>query len=155
MFQLFTHVFSQDKELNENKKDQDENHARKLIEKNPKITHSQVIQVIGQRKALCRQGACEPSCAKKEAVDKNILITSRNSDRKTTQSIRISGRPPTTIKKMNQFSQPRQTSTKVILGNTYTKDFNGYISTMSNGSREASSSTYNSSRTNSSTYPFL
>ena len=36
--------------------------------------------IIGQRKALYRQRIPEPSCARKEIVDKDILVTSRNGD---------------------------------------------------------------------------
>ena len=51
-------------------------------------------KIIGQRKAFYRQRIPESSCARKEAVDINILVTSRNGDRKIMQSIRISSRPP-------------------------------------------------------------
>ena len=36
----------------------------------------------------------ESSCAKKETVDIDILITSRNRDRKNMQFIRITSKPP-------------------------------------------------------------
>ena len=58
--------------------------------------------IIGQRKAFYRQRIPEPSCARKETVDIDILVTSRNGDRKIMQSIRITSRPPS------------KTSTKVI-----------------------------------------
>ena len=51
-------------------------------------------KIIGQRKAFYRQRIPESCCARKEAVDINILVTSRNGDRKIMQSIRISSRPP-------------------------------------------------------------
>ena len=51
------------------------------------------------------------SCAKKETVDINIFVTSRNGDRKTMQSIRMKSRPSSRIKKLDQF---RWASTKVI-----------------------------------------
>ena len=41
------------------------------------------IQIIGQRKAFYRQRIPEPSCARKETLDIDILVTSRNGDRKT------------------------------------------------------------------------
>ena len=44
-------------------------------------------KMIGQRKALCREIIPEFSCARKETVDINILVTSRNGDRKIMQSI--------------------------------------------------------------------
>ena len=46
-------------------------------------------KIIGQRKAFYRQRIPEFSCARKETVDIDILITSRNGDRKIMQSIRI------------------------------------------------------------------
>ena len=39
-------------------------------------------QVIGQRKAFYRHRIPEFSCARKETVDTDILVTSRNGDRK-------------------------------------------------------------------------
>ena len=37
-------------------------------------------QIIGQRKAFYRQKIPESSCVRKETVDKDILVTSRNGD---------------------------------------------------------------------------
>ena len=54
------------------------------------------------------------SCARKEFVDIDILVTSRNGDRKIMQSIRITSRPPCRKRKWNQLSQFSRTSTKVI-----------------------------------------
>ena len=51
-------------------------------------------KIIGQRKAFYRQRIPEFSCARKETVDIDILVTSRNDDRKIMQSIRITSRPP-------------------------------------------------------------
>ena len=65
----------------------------------------------GQRKAFYRHWIPESSCARKETVDTDILITSRNCDRKIMQSIRITSRSPSRIRKWNQF---RWTSTKLI-----------------------------------------
>ena len=42
---------------------------------------------IGQRKAFYRQRIPEFSCARKEIVDIDILVTPRNGDRKIMQSI--------------------------------------------------------------------
>ena len=56
----------------------------------------------------------DSSCAKKEIADLDILVTSRNGDRKITQSVRITSRPPSRIRKWNQFRQFRWTSTKVL-----------------------------------------
>ena len=43
----------------------------------------------------------------KETVDKDILVTSRNGDRKMIQSIRSTSRPPSRKRKWNQLSQFR------------------------------------------------
>ena len=51
-------------------------------------------KIIGQRKAFCRQRIPECSCVRKETVDIDILVTSRNGDRKIMQSIRVMSRPP-------------------------------------------------------------
>ena len=45
------------------------------------------IQIIGQRKTFNRQTIPESSCAKKETVDIDIIVTSRNGDRKIMQYI--------------------------------------------------------------------
>ena len=46
-------------------------------------------KIISQMKAFYRQRNPEFSCARKETVDNDILVTSRNDDRKIMQSIRI------------------------------------------------------------------
>ena len=58
-------------------------------------------KIIGQRKAFYRQRIPEFSCARKETVDIDILVTSRNGDRKIMQSIRVMSRPPSKIRKWN------------------------------------------------------
>ena len=50
--------------------------------------------IIGQRKVFYRQRIPEPSCARKETVDIDTLVTSRNGDRKIMQSIRVMSRLP-------------------------------------------------------------
>ena len=40
-------------------------------------------KTIGQRKAFYRQGIPESSCVRKKTVDIDILVPSRNGDRKT------------------------------------------------------------------------
>ena len=55
-------------------------------------------KIIGQREAFYRQRIPESSCARKETVDIDILVTTRNGDRKIMQSIRITSRP-TSIKR--------------------------------------------------------
>ena len=62
-----------------------------------------VTQIVSQMKAFYRQRILESSCARKETVDIDILVTSRNGDRKTMQSIKIRSRPTSRIKKWNQF----------------------------------------------------
>ena len=51
------------------------------------------IQVIGQRKAFYGQRVPELSCARKETVDIDILVISKNGDEKVMQSIKILSRP--------------------------------------------------------------
>ena len=50
-------------------------------------------KIKGQKKAFCRQRIPESTCVRKETVDKDILVTSKNGDRKIMQSIRIKSRP--------------------------------------------------------------
>ena len=58
-----------------------------------------VTKIIGQRKAFYRQRIPESSCARKEAVDIDILVTSRNGDRKIMPSIRIISKLPSRKRK--------------------------------------------------------
>ena len=62
-------------------------------------------KTIGQRKAFYTQRIPEYSCAMKETVDIDILVTSRNGDRKIMQSIRILSSPPLRKGKWDQLSQ--------------------------------------------------
>ena len=62
-------------------------------------------KIIGQRKAIPAKRIPETSCARKETVDTEIVVTSRNSDRKIMQSIRIKSRSPSRKRKWNQLSQ--------------------------------------------------
>ena len=62
-------------------------------------------KIIGQREAFYRQRIPEFSRARKEIVDIDILVRSRNGDRKIMQSIRITSRPPSRKRKWNQLSQ--------------------------------------------------
>ena len=71
-------------------------------------------KIIGQRKEFYRERIPEPSCARKETVDIDILVTSRNGHRKIMQSIKITSRPPSRKRKWNQLSQFLTTSTKII-----------------------------------------
>ena len=49
-------------------------------------------KIIGQRKAFYRQIIPESSCARKETVDIDILVTSRNGDRKMFSIVCIVGK---------------------------------------------------------------
>ena len=51
-------------------------------------------KIIDQRKAFYRQKTPEPSCARKETADTDILVTSRNGDTKIMQSIRLTSGTP-------------------------------------------------------------
>ena len=62
-------------------------------------------KIIGQWKAFYRQRIPEFSCVRKETVDIDILVTSRNGDRKIMQSIRITSRPTLRKRKWNQLNQ--------------------------------------------------
>ena len=53
-------------------------------------------------KAFYGQRIPESSCPRKQTVDLNILVTSRNGDRKTMRSIRIISRPPSRKRKWNE-----------------------------------------------------
>ena len=61
-------------------------------------------KVIDQGKANYRQKILEPSNARKEIVDIDILVTSKNVYRKIIQSIRMTSRPPSRKRKWNQVS---------------------------------------------------
>ena len=61
--------------------------------------------IIGQTKTFYRQKIPGSSCASKETVDIDILVTSRNGDRKIMKSIRITRRPPSRKREWNQLSQ--------------------------------------------------
>ena len=73
---------------------------RKSIYKEPTVKKKMFVnsrlkatKIIGQRKSFYRQRIPESSCAREETADKDILVTSRNGDRKIMQSIRITSRP--------------------------------------------------------------
>ena len=52
------------------------------------------VWIIVQKKAFFKKTTPEPSYAIKETVDKDILLTSKNDDRKIMQSIRRTSGPP-------------------------------------------------------------
>ena len=80
---------------------------RKSFYKEPTVNRCLLILDLkpGQRKAFYRQRIPESSCAKKETVDIDILVTSRNGDRRIMQSIRIMSRPPLRKRTWKQLSQ--------------------------------------------------
>ena len=71
------------------------------------FVHSEfkATKMIDQRKAFYRQIILESSYVRKETLDIGILVTYRNGDRKTMQSIRITIRPSSIKRKWNQVSQ--------------------------------------------------
>ena len=69
---------------------------------NPRL---KATKIMGQRKAFYRQRIPESSCARKETVDIDILVTYRNGGRKVMESIRIMSRPNSRKRKLNQLSQ--------------------------------------------------
>ena len=78
-----------------------------------------VTKIRGQRKPFFRQIIPESSCARKETVDIDILVKSRNGDRKTMQSVRITSKPTSRKKEV----EPVETLLKNIYqSNTYRKD---------------------------------
>ena len=84
-------------------------HTGNLFRKNLQLKMSvnsrlKATKIIVQRKALYRQRIPESSCARKKTVDIDILVTSRNEDRKIMQSIRITRRSPMRKRKWNQLS---------------------------------------------------
>ena len=56
-------------------------------------------------KAFYRQKIPGSSCRRKETVDIDILVTSKNDDRKIVHSIRITSSPLLRKRKWNQLSQ--------------------------------------------------
>ena len=75
-------------------------------------------KIIGQQKAFYKQKIPESSCARKETVDINIFVTSRNGHRKIMQSIRVTSRP--LQKKEVEPVEP--VLKKIYQSNTHRKD---------------------------------
>ena len=71
----------------------------------PVNSRLKAIKIIGQRNAFYGQKIPESSCERKETVDIDALVISRNSEAKIMQSIRIMSRPPFRNKKWNQWNQ--------------------------------------------------
>ena len=63
----------------------------------PHISRLQTIQIINQRKAFCSEKISQCSSPWKKTVD--ILITSRNGDRKIMHPVTVMSRPLMRIKK--------------------------------------------------------
>ena len=76
-------------------------------------------KIIGQRKAFYRQRIQEFSYARKETVDIDILVTSRNGDRKIMQSMRIMSRPTSRKKEVEPVEPVLK---NIYQSNTYRKD---------------------------------
>ena len=73
-------------------------HTGNLFRKNLQLKMSvnsrlKATKIIGQRKTFDRQRIPEPTSARKETVDIDILVASRNGGRKIMQFIRITSRP--------------------------------------------------------------
>ena len=83
----------------------------------PVNSRLKATKIISQREAIYRQIIPESICAKEETVNIGIFETSRNGDRKIIQSIRITRRPPSRIRKWNQLVQMN-----IYQSNTYRKD---------------------------------
>ena len=71
----------------------------------PVNSRLKAIKIIGQRNAFYGQKIPESSCERKETVDIDALVISRNSEAKIMQSIRIMSRPPFRKKMWNQWNQ--------------------------------------------------
>ena len=65
------------------------------------------ISIIGPRKTFYGQIIPKFSYARKETVNIDILITSRNGDRKIMQSIRIMSIHPLKLRNWNQLTEFR------------------------------------------------
>ena len=76
-------------------------------------------KIIYQRKAFYRQRIPESNCVSKEIFDIDILVISRNVDRKVMQSIRITSRPPST----KEVETVEPVLKNIHQSNTYRKDF--------------------------------
>ena len=77
-------------------------HTGNLFRKNLQLkrcvnSRLKATKIMGQRKAFYWQRIPESSCARKETVDLDILVTSRNGERKIMHSIRIMSRSPLKI----------------------------------------------------------
>ena len=120
-------------------------HTWNLLRKNLQLnSRLKANKIIGRGKVFSRQRIPQYSCARKETVDIDILVTSKNGDREIIKTI---CRDHSRIKKWNQLRQFRQTTTKVT---PIEKTLAGYISRMSQEFKRDSKW-----RTNSAAHPFL
>ena len=71
----------------------------------PVNSRLRAIYIIDQRKAFYGQRIPESRSTKKETVDIDMLVISRNGDRKIMQSIRITSRSTSRTRKWDQLSQ--------------------------------------------------
>ena len=78
-----------------------------------------LVLVCTQRKAFYRQKIPGSSCARKETVDIDTLVTSRNGDRKVMESIRITSRPPSRIREVEPAEQVQM---NIYQSNAYRKN---------------------------------
>ena len=66
---------------------------------------AEATEIMGQKKTFYKQIIPESTCARKETANTDILVTSRNGDRKIMRSIRITSKASSRKKKWNQLSQ--------------------------------------------------
>ena len=74
-------------------------------------------KIIGQRKAIYKQRIPQCSYAKKETVNIDILLTSRNGNRKILQAMRIMSRPH-----LREVEPVEPVLKHIYHSNTYRKD---------------------------------
>ena len=87
-------------------------HTGNLFRKNLQLimygnSRLKATQIIVQRKVFYKQRIPEFCCGRKENVDIGIPVTWRNGDRKILQSLRITGRHSSRIRKWNKLSKFR------------------------------------------------
>ena len=71
----------------------------------------EATEIMDQRKTFYKRIIPESTCGRKETANTELLVTSRNGERKIMQSIKVASRPPSRKGKWNQLSQS-DTSTK-------------------------------------------
>ena len=106
----------------------DQKEPKDKVSINSRLT---AIQIQGQRKAFCKKLISEPNCERKETVDKAIFITSKQVNRKIKQPTSITNGPPTKIRKWNQFSQFRASSSPDMPKVFHARPYGRFIDTKS------------------------